>query len=101
LLASFQAAVVEVLVAKAISAAQRRGRKRIALVGGVAANSLLRERLASAAQREGYELVVPPPSLCTDNAAMVAAVGEHLFAEGVTLPLDAAPSAILPLPVRA
>jgi N6-L-threonylcarbamoyladenine synthase len=101
LLASFQAAVVEVLVAKAISAARRRGRKRIALVGGVASNSLLRERLATAAQHEGYELVVPPPSLCTDNAAMVAAVGEHLFAEGVTLPLDAAPSAILPLPVRA
>lgn len=98
LLASFQAAVVDVLVAKTIAAARRRRRARVALVGGVAANSQLRARLAAAAEREGIALSVPPPALCTDNAAMVAAAGDFRFGAGERLPLDAAPSAILPLP---
>ncbi|MFN0149910.1 MAG: tRNA (adenosine(37)-N6)-threonylcarbamoyltransferase complex transferase subunit TsaD [bacterium] len=98
LLASFQAAVVDVLVTKTIAAARGRRRVRVALVGGVAANSLLRERLAAAAAREGIALCVPPPSLCTDNAAMVAAAGDDRYLAGDRLPLDAAPSAILPLP---
>ncbi len=99
LLASFQAAVVDVLVAKTMSAARGAGRRRIALVGGVAANSALRARLRAEAAREGFECVVPPPALCTDNAAMVAAVGEFRFASGESGALDFAPRADLPLPI--
>jgi N6-L-threonylcarbamoyladenine synthase len=101
LLASFQASVVDVLVEKTMEAARRTGRARIALVGGVAANSCLRESLAEAAAREGRQLVVPPPRLCTDNAAMVAAVGAHLHAGGGAAALDLTPAAILPLPTAA
>ena len=100
LLASFQAAVVDVLVEKTIAAARRSGKSRVALVGGVAANSSLRERLAAAAALHGIALVVPPPVLCTDNAAMVAAVGDHLLGIGAVAPLDLTPQAILPLPVE-
>jgi N6-L-threonylcarbamoyladenine synthase len=71
--ASFQEAVVDVLVTKARRAAQQIGAKGLALGGGVAANSLLRERFLSACVEDGIHGFLPSRSMCTDNAAMVAA----------------------------
>jgi N6-L-threonylcarbamoyladenine synthase len=80
--ASFQEAVVDVLTTKAVRACQERGIDDLVLGGGVAANSRLRavseERCAAA----GIRLRVPPPALCTDNGAMVAALGAALVARG-------------------
>lgn len=73
LAASFQAAVVDVLVAKTIRAAVELQVPRIVLTGGVASNSQLRAQLLARAVEEGMTLVVPPPALCTDNAAMIGA----------------------------
>ena len=77
--ASFQAAVVDVLVDKTRRAAHEYGAKEVLLAGGVASNSLLRQRMT-----EGLRVPVryPPPALCTDNAAMVASVGYFKFAAG-------------------
>jgi N6-L-threonylcarbamoyladenine synthase len=80
--AGFQEAVVDVLVAKLIRAARSKDCPRVALVGGVAANRRLRERLQADAQAAGLEVYVPSPSLCGDNAAMVAAAGFHLLHAG-------------------
>lgn len=73
--ASFQAAVVEVLVAKARRAAQQVGARALALGGGVAANSLLREQFLDACADEGIQGFLPSRSMCTDNAAMIASAG--------------------------
>lgn len=73
--ASFQAAVVEVLVAKTLAAARAEGVRTILVAGGVAANSALRAGLTAAARGRGLEVRFPPPRYCTDNAAMVAAAG--------------------------
>ncbi|MGQ9541575.1 MAG: tRNA (adenosine(37)-N6)-threonylcarbamoyltransferase complex transferase subunit TsaD [Armatimonadota bacterium] len=73
--ASFQEAVVEVLVNRAVRAAEEYGVPRIAVCGGVAANSRLKEAMSEEAGKRGYHLVVPPPVLCTDNAAMIASAG--------------------------
>lgn len=70
--ASFQQAVVDVLVAKAEQAFRRGGLRRLAVGGGVAANQALRGGLEKMTQRAGVELFIPPISLCTDNAAMAA-----------------------------
>jgi N6-L-threonylcarbamoyladenine synthase len=70
LAASFQAATVDVLVAKARQALQRTGRARLGVGGGVAANGLFRSQLAEMAAEEGVELFIPPLALCTDNAAL-------------------------------
>ena len=93
LAASFQAAVVDSLVAKALVALERTGASRLCIGGGVAANMALRERLATECQRRGIELHVPPVNLCTDNAVMGAIAVERLKA-GLTesLGLDAYPA---------
>jgi tRNA N6-adenosine threonylcarbamoyltransferase len=72
LAASFQEAVVDVLVAKAGQALERTGARRLAVGGGVVANKRLRHALEDLARRSGGELFIPPTSLCTDNAAMAA-----------------------------
>jgi N6-L-threonylcarbamoyladenine synthase len=73
--ASFQEAVVDVLVAKARAAAREVGARGLCLAGGVAANSLLRERTLGACEEDGLRPFLPSRELCTDNAAMVAAAG--------------------------
>jgi N6-L-threonylcarbamoyladenine synthase len=90
LAASFQQAVIDVLVAKSRQALQRTGLKRLAVGGGVAANKTLRDALKEMAAREGVELFIPPMSLCTDNAAMAAlAVEKWRRREFAPLDLDA------------
>jgi N6-L-threonylcarbamoyladenine synthase len=73
--ASFQAAVVDVLVAKTIRAAKELGVETVCLGGGVAANTRLRAELAGAGAEAGLSVLLPSPAMCTDNAAMVAAAG--------------------------
>jgi len=92
--ASFQEAVVDVLVTKARRALAATGAKGLALAGGVAANSLLRRRAAEAAAGDGAAVYVPTLAMCTDNAAMVAAAGAYrLGRDGpTTLSLGAEPN---------
>jgi N6-L-threonylcarbamoyladenine synthase len=82
--ASFQEAVVDVLSAKAVRAATEAGIEYLLLGGGVAANSRLRELTAQRCERAGLRMRVPRPGLCTDNGAMVAALGAQLVAHGAT-----------------
>ena len=81
--AGFQEAVMDVLCYKAIRAAMVKGCDRIALVGGVAANSRLREKLRSDARRQGIHVHIPSLHLCGDNAAMIALVGYHYLNSGI------------------
>ncbi len=80
--ASFQEAVVDVLVERVRQAAEHTGLKQIVVAGGVAANSRLRRVLEQEADRAEWQLFVAPPILCTDNAAMVALAGQRLLAAG-------------------
>ena len=82
LAASFEAAAVDVLVERARRALANERLARLTVVGGVAANRRLRDRMESAARDDGFEVVFPPPSLCTDNAAMIAAAGFAMLARG-------------------
>jgi N6-L-threonylcarbamoyladenine synthase len=96
----FQESVVDVLVTKTIRAARTAGARSVVLGGGVAANRVLRDRLAEAAAAAGMPLVVPRPGLCTDNGAMIGAAAARRMEAGVRagLDLDAKPS--LPLARR-
>jgi N6-L-threonylcarbamoyladenine synthase len=86
--ASFQAAVVDVLATKLLRSAEETGIGTIVIAGGVAANSALRTRLLDEAEARGLRAVVPPLSLCTDNAAMVAAAAAFRLAKDGPTPLD-------------
>ncbi|MET0485141.1 MAG: tRNA (adenosine(37)-N6)-threonylcarbamoyltransferase complex transferase subunit TsaD, partial [Candidatus Rokuibacteriota bacterium] len=85
--ASFQAAVVKMLVRQTVRAALRIGVKRVVLTGGVAANGPLRTALYAEAEQHGIRLHIPPPGLCTDNAAMITAAGTVRLAAGERAPL--------------
>ena len=97
--ASFQAAVVDVLVTKARRAARQVGATGLVLGGGVAANSLLREELLGACAADGIRGFLPGRTMCTDNAAMIAATGWYRLAADGPTPLDvgATPNLRLPL----
>jgi N6-L-threonylcarbamoyladenine synthase len=93
--ASFQDAVCDVLTSKALAACREQGVETLIIGGGVAANSRLRVLAEERAAKVGVRVRVPRPGLCTDNGAMVAALGSHLVAAGVApsrldLPADSA-----------
>jgi N6-L-threonylcarbamoyladenine synthase len=80
--ASFQEAVVEVLVEKTLIASALTGHSRIVLGGGVAANPRLRAVMQQHCDAKGLQLFMPSPIFCTDNAAMIAVAGYHQFLRG-------------------
>lgn len=86
--AGFQEAVVEVLSYKIVHAAKEKNCRHIALVGGVAANSRLREKVMADADANGLTVHIPSAHLCGDNAAMIAAVGYHYLKAGKVSKLD-------------
>jgi N6-L-threonylcarbamoyladenine synthase len=83
--ASFQQAVVDVLVDKTLVAAERCGSTRVVVTGGVGANSQLRRAMQHACGEAGLDIVVPHPRLCTDNGAMIAAAGYWRYGHGDVL----------------
>lgn len=98
--ASYQAAIVDALVDRALLAAETTGVKRILVGGGVAANSALQTRLRGAAAKRGIRVSFPAPILCTDNAGMIAAAGHSLLERGVRHGLDLETFARAPLTER-
>jgi tRNA N6-adenosine threonylcarbamoyltransferase len=98
--ASFQEAVADVLTAKAVRAATESGIGTLVISGGVAANSRLSELARERCEAAGIELRVPRPRLCTDNGAMIAALGAHVVAAGVAeSALDISANPALPVHV--
>jgi N6-L-threonylcarbamoyladenine synthase len=84
--AAFQGTAVDILVDRLLKAVEHTGLTTIVAGGGVAANSYLRERLASEQAERGLEVIFPSLKLCTDNAAMIAGLGYHLLAQGQASP---------------
>ncbi len=93
LCASLQATVIDILLAKLKKAAKDRGVTRIAVAGGVSANSGLRAAMVELGKRQHWEVFIPPFSFTTDNAAMIAQAGYYKFLDGDTCPVDAVPYA--------
>jgi N6-L-threonylcarbamoyladenine synthase len=87
--ASFEQAVVDVLVGKTLCAAQQTGHTQVVIGGGVAANNKLRQQLKTRCAEEGLRCFTPSPEYCTDNAAMIGLAGYFQFAIGSTVALDA------------
>ena len=83
LCASFQNAVVDVLVSRAVAATKEFGYKKLAIAGGVASNSALRAGMKAACEKAGIEFYYPSPIFCTDNAAMIGAAGYYEYINGV------------------
>ena len=88
LAASYQEAIVDILVDKLRLAARQTGARSLAIGGGVARNVLLRERIASDDTLRVLELVFPPMDLCSDNGAMIAGLGTELLRQGRVSDLD-------------
>jgi N6-L-threonylcarbamoyladenine synthase len=86
--AAFQEAMVDILLEKALRACDRFGLKTLAIGGGVACNSRLREKGERRASEKGVRVYFPPPAWCTDNAAMIGGLAYPLFRQGRTAGLD-------------
>lgn len=95
--ASFQNAVTDVLCEHTVQAALLKNSRTIAIAGGVASNSQLREKMTAEGKKRGIDVIYPPPVLCTDNAAMIGCAAYYVYKSGVTadMTLNAVPS--LPL----
>ncbi|NPA34777.1 MAG: tRNA (adenosine(37)-N6)-threonylcarbamoyltransferase complex transferase subunit TsaD [Chlorobi bacterium] len=97
LAAAIQKAIIDHLFDKIEAAVEKYGLKRVAIVGGVAANSYFRQRLMEKELQEGWETAAPPLPLCVDNGAMIAMAGWLKLKNGITSPLDESPTPRLPL----
>jgi len=95
--ASFQAALVEVLIKKTVAAANEKNIKNIVLAGGVARNSYLRDSFQKKAKQEKLKIYIPEPIMCTDNAAMIAYVGYQKLKQGLVADFSLAPDVGLKL----